>query len=128
MNPKLKVNIGLMVKERLFDHANRLVAATMAERAQLEFLYQAEAAKICVIPPGVDLSRFYPIPKDEAKAVIGIPPKDRMILFVGRIEPLKGLETLLRALAISRRIGYGKIAALCIWWSLAVSRMPLRKR
>lgn len=78
--------------------ANRLVAATIAERAQLEFLYQAEASKIKVIPPGVDLSRFYPIPKDEAKAVIGVPQNDRMILFVGRIEPLKGLETLLRAL------------------------------
>jgi D-inositol-3-phosphate glycosyltransferase len=85
--------------------ANRLVAATIAERAQLEFLYQAEASKITVIPPGVDLSRFYPIPKDEAKAVIGIPPEHRMLLFVGRIEPLKGLETLLRALAHMRETG-----------------------
>ncbi|MEI8132168.1 MAG: glycosyltransferase, partial [Leptolinea sp.] len=84
--------------------ANRLVAATLAEKAQLEFLYQAEAAKIAVIPPGVDLARFYPISKDEAKSVIGIPPEDRMILFVGRIEPLKGLETLLRALAHLRKI------------------------
>jgi D-inositol-3-phosphate glycosyltransferase len=84
--------------------ANRLVAATLAEKAQLEFLYQAEAAKIFVIPPGVDLARFYPISKDEAKAVIGIPPDDRMILFVGRIEPLKGLETLLRALAHLRKM------------------------
>lgn len=82
---------------------NRLVAATIAERAQLEFLYQAEATKIKVIPPGVDLSRFYPISKDEAKTVIGIPQDDRMILFVGRIEPLKGLDTLLRALAIMRK-------------------------
>jgi D-inositol-3-phosphate glycosyltransferase len=86
--------------ERTVIHkANRLVAATIAERAQLEFLYQAEPSKITVIPPGVDLSRFYPIPQDEAKAVIGVPQEDRMILFVGRIEPLKGLETLLRALS-----------------------------
>jgi D-inositol-3-phosphate glycosyltransferase len=84
--------------------ANRLVAATIAEKAQLEFLYQAEAARIVVIPPGVDLSRFNPIPKDEAKVVIGIPPEDRMILFVGRIEPLKGLETLLHALARLRKM------------------------
>ncbi len=83
-------------------NADRLVAATIAERAQLELLYRAPASKIAVIPPGVDLSRFYPIPKDEAKAVIGVPADDRMILFVGRIEPLKGLETLLRALALMK--------------------------
>lgn len=82
--------------------ADRLVAATIAERAQLESLYRAPASKISVIPPGVDLSRFYPIPKDEAKAVIGVPPEDRLILFVGRIEPLKGLETLLHALSLMK--------------------------
>ncbi|HEX7555819.1 MAG TPA: glycosyltransferase [Leptolinea sp.] len=82
--------------------ANRIIAATIAEKAQLEFLYHADASKIFIIPPGVDLARFYPIPKDEANAVIGIPPEDRMILFVGRIEPLKGLETLLRALVCLR--------------------------
>lgn len=86
-------------ERKIIHEANRLVAATIAERAQLEFLYQADPAKIKVIPPGVDLSRFYPIPQEEAKDVIGIPQKDRMILFVGRIEPLKGLETVLRALA-----------------------------
>jgi len=92
--------------ERQVIHAaNRLVAATIAERAQLEFLYQAESSKITVIPPGVDTSRFYPIPKDEAKAVVGISPDDRMILFVGRIEPLKGLETLLHALALLKESG-----------------------
>lgn len=90
-------------EHRVIREANRIVAATIAERAQLEFLYQCEAVKIKVIPPGVDLSRFYPIPKDEAKNVIGIPQEDRMILFVGRIEPLKGLDTLLRALAVMRK-------------------------
>lgn len=87
-------------EKRVIRYSNRLIAATLAEKAQLEFLYQADAAKIFVIPPGVDLAKFYPISKDEAKAVIGIPTEDRMILFVGRIEPLKGLETLLRALAL----------------------------
>jgi len=94
-------------ERKVIREADRLVAATLAERAQLEFLYQAETAKIAVVPPGVDLARFYPIPRDEAKAVIGIPKNDRMILFVGRIEPLKGLETLLRALALLRERNQG---------------------
>jgi D-inositol-3-phosphate glycosyltransferase len=93
---------------KVVRQANRLVAATLAERAQLEHLYQAQASKICVIPPGVDLSRFYPISKEEAKAAIGIPQQQRVILFVGRIEPLKGLETLLRALALLLKTSTGE--------------------
>ena len=83
--------------------ADRIIAATQAELAQLQWLYQADARKINIIPPGVDLSRFYPIPADEAKEFIGVPPCEKMLLFVGRIEPLKGIDTLIKALAIMRQ-------------------------
>ncbi|MHB0988245.1 MAG: glycosyltransferase [Bellilinea sp.] len=86
-------------EQRILKLADRIVAATLAEQAQLEFLYHADSAKVAVIPPGVDTSRFYPIPKDEAKAAIDLPADAQMILFVGRIEPLKGVDTLLQALA-----------------------------
>ncbi len=85
--------------------ADRIIAATQAELVQLQELYQANPDKIIVIPPGVDLSRFYPIPPDEAKNFIGVPPCERTILFVGRIEPLKGIDTLIKALAILRQQG-----------------------
>ena len=52
-----------------------------------------------VIPPGVDTSHFYPIPSDEAKQFIGLKPENRMVLFVGRIEPLKGVDTLIQAMS-----------------------------
>jgi D-inositol-3-phosphate glycosyltransferase len=78
--------------------ADRIVAATPAELAQLQWLYEAEPRKIVVIPPGVDVSHFYPIPPDEAKEVIGVPPCEDMLLFVGRIEPLKGLDTLIQSI------------------------------
>lgn len=80
--------------------ANRIIAATEAERSQLELLYGVNHQKVTIIPPGVDTHHFYPIPPDEAKEVIGISPEDRMALFVGRIEPLKGVDTLIRAMAI----------------------------
>jgi D-inositol-3-phosphate glycosyltransferase len=79
--------------------ADRLVAATPLERAQMVWLYGAEAAKIAIVPCGVDLGLFRPIPPEEAKQTLGLPLSRRIILFVGRIEPLKGIDTLLRAMA-----------------------------
>jgi len=80
-----------------------IVAATPAELSQLQFLYQMDASNIIIIPPGVDTGHFYPIPKDEAKEFIGVPPCESMLLFVGRIEALKGLDVLLQAIAILRQ-------------------------
>jgi len=85
--------------------ASRIVVSTRAEQEQLTSLYGADPDKLVTISPGVDTSHFYPIPADEAKAVIGIPPEDRMLLFVGRIERLKGVETLIRAIAHMRKVG-----------------------
>lgn len=77
--------------------ADRIIAATPAEQAQLRWLYRADPSKITVIPPGVDTSHFYPIPVDEAREAAGLPHGERTILFVGRIEPLKGVDTLIQA-------------------------------
>ncbi len=85
--------------------ADRIVAATLAEQAQLQFLYQADERKIVIIPPGVDTCHFYPIPPDEAREAIGMPGSSCLILFVGRIEPLKGIETLIRAMASMKQEG-----------------------
>ncbi|MEK6574084.1 MAG: glycosyltransferase, partial [Chloroflexota bacterium] len=76
-----------------------------AEKTQLELLLQADYRKIEVIPPGVDLSEFHPIPMAEAKLAIGVPPEDTMLLFVGRIEPLKGVDTMLHAMKLLRDRG-----------------------
>jgi D-inositol-3-phosphate glycosyltransferase len=101
-------------EQEVLSRVDRVVAATLAELAQLQWLYKADPKKITVIPPGVDLSRFYPIPVDEAKEFIGVPPCDRMLLFVGRIEPLKGIDTLLEAIAIMRKQGVFEERSLCL--------------
>jgi D-inositol-3-phosphate glycosyltransferase len=87
-------------EEEVMTIADRLVAATPLERAQMVWLYGAEAAKIDVVPCGVDLDLFSPVPQDEAKQVLGLPLERCVILFVGRIEPLKGIDTLLKAIAL----------------------------
>lgn len=90
-------------EHKVMQAADRIIAATEAEREQLASLYGTDPRKVSIIPPGVDTHHFYPIPQDEAKEAIGIPSKDRVALFVGRIEPLKGLETLVRAMAIVKQ-------------------------
>ncbi len=111
---KMKQCIGRTPEERegqyrilgesnVMDAAERIVAATDAEKSQLQDLYGVDPQKITVIPPGVNTHHFYPIPSDEAKEAIGISPKDRMALFVGRIEPLKGVDTLIKAMSIVKK-------------------------
>jgi D-inositol-3-phosphate glycosyltransferase len=80
--------------------ADLLVAATALEKNQMQTLYGADPAKIAVVPPGVNLERFRPLPCVEARAHIGIPPHQKMVLFVGRIQPIKGIDTLIRAMAL----------------------------
>jgi D-inositol-3-phosphate glycosyltransferase len=82
---------------RLLQEADMIIASTQAEVAQFQWLYQTGTERVVVIPPGVETSRFYPIPKDEAKEFVGIPDERQMVLFVGRIEPLKGIDVLLEA-------------------------------
>lgn len=86
-------------EKRVLRRADRIIAATKAEETQLRFLYRADPSKITIIPPGVDIRHFYPIPADEAKQFIGLRPESRMVLYVGRIEPLKGVDTLIRAMS-----------------------------
>jgi D-inositol-3-phosphate glycosyltransferase len=90
-------------EKKVLAGADRVVAATEAERSQLELLYDLNHERVTIVPPGVNIHHFYPIPPDEAKAAIGIAPDEHMALFVGRIEPLKGVDTLIRAMAILKR-------------------------
>jgi D-inositol-3-phosphate glycosyltransferase len=95
----------ILGEKKVISKANRIIAATLAEKSQLEFLYKAPSSKISVIPPGVDTRHFYPIPKDEAKEVVGVPEDSHTILFVGRIEPLKGIDKLIQAISIIQNNG-----------------------
>jgi D-inositol-3-phosphate glycosyltransferase len=91
--------------------ADRLTAATQVEWEQLVHVYGAPSSRIRIVPPGVDLSRFHPIEQSYAQSVIGAPENHRILLFAGRIEPLKGIDTLFRAIALLR--DRGASCALC---------------
>jgi D-inositol-3-phosphate glycosyltransferase len=89
-------------EREVMEKVDRIVAATPAEEAQLHWLYGVDASKVVTVPPGVDLERFHPIDRQEARYRVDVPAENQMILFVGRIEPLKGIDTLMRAIAILR--------------------------
>lgn len=97
--------LRLTTEGELMHQADRLVLATLAEQAQVHWLYRVDTPRARVIPPGVDTQVFFPRPMHQAKIRLGLDAHKIMLLFVGRIEPLKGLETLLRAIAILRDRG-----------------------
>jgi D-inositol-3-phosphate glycosyltransferase len=101
-------------ESRLLRDSDRIIAATQAELAQFQWLYHADTRNVVVVPPGVDTGRFYPIPQDEAKEFVGIPCARNMILFVGRIEPLKGVDTLMQAMALLKEEGVLERHPMCM--------------
>jgi D-inositol-3-phosphate glycosyltransferase len=101
-------------EREVLDISDLVVAATPAELAQIQWLYEVDASHLTVVPPGVDTCHFYPIPKDEAKNYIGAKEHNCLILFVGRIEPLKGIDTLIRAVALMRDQGFLNQHEICL--------------
>ncbi|NDJ84434.1 MAG: glycosyltransferase family 1 protein [Chloroflexi bacterium] len=91
-------NIRVAVETEIMNKVDRLIAATPAEQIQMLWLYRADRRNIEIVPPGVTLNHFRPMDRAESRAAIGLQPEERMLLFVGRIEPLKGVETICRAL------------------------------
>ncbi len=84
-------------EERIVARADCLVASNPVERAHLVWYYRAAAEGTRVIPCGVDTELFRPMDQQEAKAALGLGSAPTL-LYVGRLRPIKGLETLLEAL------------------------------
>jgi len=86
-------------EEQVVDLADRLVANTPDEAAQLVDLYAADSTKVASVFPGVDLKVFTPGDRGAARARLGIADDAVVLLFVGRIQPLKAPDVLVRAAA-----------------------------
>ncbi|MGY4711953.1 D-inositol-3-phosphate glycosyltransferase [Mycolicibacterium sp. CBM1] len=86
-------------EQQVVDEADRLVVNTEDEARQLISLHNADARRIDVVYPGVDLETFTPGDKRAARAALGLATDERVVAFVGRIQPLKAPDVLLRAAA-----------------------------
>jgi len=96
---KAEPEMRLIGEQQVVDVAQRLVANTELEAQELTKFYQADPRKIDVVNPGVDLELFSPGSQTKARKKLGIPLDASMLLFVGRIQPLKAPDILIRAAA-----------------------------
>jgi D-inositol-3-phosphate glycosyltransferase len=86
-------------EQQVVDAADRILANTVAEADQLVDLYHADPEHVAVVHPGVDLDVFSPGDKTLSRARLGVAADKTVLLFVGRIQPLKAPDVLVRALA-----------------------------
>jgi D-inositol-3-phosphate glycosyltransferase len=84
-------------EREVISSCDRIIASTLKEAEDIVKHYGASPDKITVIPCGVNLDLFKPIDKEIARKELGL-DHQKVILFVGRMDPLKGLEQLLTAL------------------------------
>ena len=91
-------------EQQVVDEADRLVVNTEEEARQLVSLHSADPARIDVVHPGVDLAVFIPGDRSAARAALGLSADagegGRIVAFIGRIQPLKAPDVLLRAAAL----------------------------
>ncbi len=87
-------------EEQVVEAADMLIASTDLEAKQLIELYDADPARVEVVHPGVDLDVFRPVPQAQARGALGLPLDADVLLFAGRIQPLKAPDVLLRAVAV----------------------------
>jgi D-inositol-3-phosphate glycosyltransferase len=103
----------IKVERRIAAGADQLIASTEDEGEDLALMYGADRDRITVVAPGIDRSTFHPMDAEEASRKIGYEGQ-RLLLFVGRLERLKGVETILRALALAADRRYQEVRLLVL--------------
>lgn len=100
-SPKERIKI----EKEVLNSADRIIATSPPMKEDMVKEYGTAAKKIVVIPGGVNLNRFTPTPQLLARRVLHLNPNRLMVLYVGRIERRKGLDTLLSAMyELARRL------------------------
>lgn len=85
-------------ERELMQTCDRIIAATEREKKELVRYYHAPQEKIAIIPCGINPELFAPVDKYQARQSLGL-TQEKIVLFVGRIDPLKGLDRLIHAVA-----------------------------
>ncbi len=91
------------IEERVVAEADHVIAECPQDQEDLMRLYDADPARVTIVPSGFDPAEFWPVEKSRARKKLGLPTEERIILQLGRMVPRKGVETVLRALGLLQR-------------------------
>jgi D-inositol-3-phosphate glycosyltransferase len=103
---EMESELRIECERHIMANADRLMAANADERAHMVWFYGADERRIREVPCGLDAELFRPLSRGACRARLGLHPDDAVVLFVGRIEPLKGIDILLRATMYLERYHY----------------------
>ncbi len=87
----------LEVEREVLQQSDGLIAESQASKDHMMQDYGVTPESIRVIPCGVDPSVFHPQDRAQARQLLGVSPDVPLLLFVGRLQPLKGIDTLIRS-------------------------------
>ncbi|MEG3879852.1 glycosyltransferase family 1 protein [Microcoleus sp. herbarium7] len=90
----------LQVEKTLLETADRVVATSPQEKEHMRSLVSSKG-NIEIVPCGTDIQQFGSIARSQARRQLGIAPETKVVLYVGRFDPRKGIETLVRAVSLS---------------------------
>ena len=89
----------------IIECSDAVLASCSVEAEQIASLYGGDPGRIRIVPPGVDHAFFGPGHRPQARRALGLPEDGRLLLFVGRIQPLKCADAAIETLAELRRDG-----------------------
>ena len=93
-------DVRIRVERKLARSSDRILVPTRREYENMVAYYETPASRMVVIPCGVNLKRFRPYPKSEARRKLALPAAGPLVLYVGRFTSEKGLDRLLSALPL----------------------------
>lgn len=91
------------LEAQLVAQADAIVAECPQDKRDLETLYDADPARLHVVPCGVDREEFWPLSRRFARQTLGIPADTRLLVNVGRLVPRKGIDNVIRGLGFLKR-------------------------
>lgn len=105
--------IRLNIEKQILEQADYVIATSPQEQKYLRTLVSKQG-NVKIIPYGTDVETFHTIPKAEARAKLGLDGDEQIVLYVGRFDPRKGIETLIRASAQTKAFAEGRLKLVIV--------------
>ncbi len=93
------------IERQIVANADKIIAECPQDKKDLIHFYDARESSISVIPCGFNPSEFQPVPKTQARSILGLDPDERILLQLGRMVPRKGVDNVIRSVARLRDLG-----------------------